>query len=457
MLMQCDKNADSSLQTCKKCINSNKENSCQPLWGEVLNPLRSAISEKRLAECTGTCTDCKERQICSNLVLYDVSFMDVLQDMENKANKHSVTRIVLTGGPCAGKSTGISKIEQILTNRGYKVFVLEEIASLLINSGAAPWVIGNREFQKAVVRMYLERDKIYDDIIKEETKPTVILYDRGLMDSMAYIDKISFLEILEELGVTLSDIRDRYNGVFNLVSAANGAPEFYTLENNKARSEGVELAVELDDKLQKAWTGHSHLRILPNVVNGKQIGFEEKIGNLLKEVFTLMGIPLPMEIERKFLIQYPNVEELSKRFGAVRVDIVQSYLESKDTRVERRVRQRGIDNGYSYYYTEKVNQSNISRPEREEKITQDEYLALLSEADTSLHQIRKQRYCFLYEGKYLELDIYPAWKDKAILEIELSSEDEEFKIPVEFIKVIKEVTEDDRYKNNSLAKSFDID
>ena len=41
----------------------------------------------------------------------------------------SVINLVLTGGPCAGKSTGLSRIEQELTNRGYKVYVVAETAT----------------------------------------------------------------------------------------------------------------------------------------------------------------------------------------------------------------------------------------------------------------------------------------------------------------------------------------
>ena len=47
--------------------------------------------------------------------------------------------------------------------------------------------------------------------------------------------------------------------------------------------------------------------------------------------------------------------------------------------------------------------------------------------------------------------MYPFWKDRAILEIELADEDEKIDFP-EFIKVIKEVTDDERYKNASLAQ-----
>lgn len=60
-----------------------------------------------------------------------------------------------------------------------------------------------------------------------------------------------------------------------------------------------------------------------------------------------------------------------------------------------------------------------------------------------------------YEGKYFELDIYPFWNDKAILEIELSSIDEQFSIP-ETIKIIKEVTDDDSYKNSGLAEMNNV-
>ena len=56
----------------------------------------------------------------------------------------------------------------------------------------------------------------------------------------------------------------------------------------------------------------------------------------------------------------------------------------------------------------------------------------------------------MYSGQLFELDIYPFWNDRATLEIELSDENENFELPP-FIEVIKEVTDDDRYKNRSLS------
>lgn len=86
----------------------------------------------------------------------------------------------------------------------------------------------------------------------------------------------------------------------------------------------------------------------------------------------------------------------------------------------------------------------------EKRLSQAEYLALLMEADTSKRQIRKTRYCLTYEGQYFEIDVYPFWNDKAIAEIELSDENAGIIFP-EQIKVIKEVTNDESFKNASLA------
>lgn len=93
---------------------------------------------------------------------------------------------------------------------------------------------------------------------------------------------------------------------------------------------------------------------------------------------------------------------------------------------------------------------NTTRVEIEERLSQAEYLRLLMDADTSMHQIRKTRYCLTYKSQYFEIDIYPFWNDRAIVEIELLSEQEQIQIP-KFIKIIKEVTDDKSYKNLSLA------
>ena len=86
-------------------------------------------------------------------------------------------------------------------------------------------------------------------------------------------------------------------------------------------------------------------------------------------------------------------------------------------------------------------------------ISKDEYLKLLLSADTTKHQIRKDRYCLTYKNQYFEIDIFPFWKDKALLEIELNHENQPITFPKD-LKIIKEVTNEPAYKNASIASKI---
>ena len=69
----------------------------------------------------------------------------------------SITKIVITGGPCGGKSTAMSWIESNLSKQGYKVLFIPETASELILGGVAPWTVNtNYDFQKALVSLQIQ-------------------------------------------------------------------------------------------------------------------------------------------------------------------------------------------------------------------------------------------------------------------------------------------------------------
>ena len=133
------------------------------------------------------------------------------------------------------------------------------------------------------------------------------------------------------------------------------------------------------------------------------------------------------------------------------MEIIQTYLRSSTEGEEIRIRQRGADGNYIYSKTTKRRVSSLKRVEIECRLSQAEYLRLLFQADPSKRPIRKTRYCLTYENQYFEIDIYPFWQDKAIAEIELSDENATIVFPKQ-LKVIREVTDDDSYKNASLAR-----
>ena len=379
--------------------------------------------------------------------LYDVSLEDLL-NCKNERNI-KISKIVLTGGPCAGKTTALSWINNYFSKRGYRVIFIPETATELITNGVAPWTCGNNyEYQRCQLQLQKVKEQIYESAAKTmKDDKILIVCDRGVLDNKAYMKEADFKRVLRENNTNEVKERDSYDAVFHLVSAAKGKEEVYTLANNVARTESVEEAKILDDKIISAWTGHPHFRIIDNSTD-----FEVKLERLLKEIASFLGEPEPLEIERKYLIYYPDIKELENMPNCTKVDITQTYLKSNDD-TEKRIRARGINGDYLYYLTEKKKISNLKRIETERRLSQDEYLSLLMEADTKLHPIHKTRYCLSENNQYFEIDIYPDWDKQAIMEIELASEDEEIKIP-DFIRIIKEVTDCDEYKNYNMAKDL---
>lgn len=353
-----------------------------------------------------------------------------------------VYEIVITGGPCSGKTTCMCAVEQFLQEYGYKVIIVPETATEIILSGITPRDLPIDVFQSLIVDLSLEKEKIVKRATQEIDADIIILYDRGVLDCKAYISKENFEKILQDRGLTEIEIRDHYDAVLHLVTAASGAEEFYTLQNNSARFESLEEARVADIRTQNAWIGHPHLRVIDNSTS-----FEKKINRLCAEIISVLGLPIPIEIERKYLIEKPS-EEFLNQIGAVKQSIMQSYLHSDDLEVERRIRQRGYDGVFSYYYTEKTSISNLSRIETERKISEKEYLSLLLD---SKKIIRKDRYCFLFDNQYFELDIYPKLGNMAILEIELTNEKQTPVLP-QWVVLIKEVTDNVAYRNANLAE-----
>lgn len=191
-----------------------------------------------------------------------------------------------------------------------------------------------------------------------------------------------------------------------------------------------------EDELKK-WIGNEHLRISKN---------EE---DLFKEINFFLGIPKPIEIERKFLIERPSDEVLKNLDFCSFVDISQCYINKENERY--RVRKRGKDGEYIYIKTQKIKISEIRRIEIEERISKEEY----ENAIKGEKVLSKTRYLIVYQNKYFELDVFPFWKDKALLEIELKDEREEFSFP-QFVNVIEEVSNDKEYRNSIIAQKHGI-
>ena len=158
------------------------------------------------------------------------------------------------------------------------------------------------------------------------------------------------------------------------------------------------------------------------------------------------------EIERKYLIRYPDISTLLKQKGVEQWEIVQIYLTVSGPEETRRIRQVVCDGEIRYYKTFKRRLSDLTCVEEEGEIDQLEFIRLCREQAPGCKPLGKTRYRIPYAGHVLEFDIYPFWKDRAIMEIELEHEDEGAAIP-DYVHIIRDVSDDRAYKNRSLAEN----
>lgn len=346
-------------------------------------------------------------------------------------------KIVLTGGPCGGKSKAAKLLKTEIEKLGYNVILIEEAAHKLITDGVDRTSL--YRFQKQIALHQLELEHKAEQQCKNNTS-SVIICDRGLMDCKVYLDDNDFAKIKKELNLTNVQMRDRYDAVFHLDSTAGS--DFY--KKGIVRIESSQEANMLNKKSLYAWCGNPHYRFV-----SASASFDEKFNVLLSKVKHFLGIPKPLEIERKFLIKYPDVNALLN-LPCVKVEISQTYLCDGENKF--RLRKRGENGSYIYIRTHKRKINDLTYEEIEQQISEEEYNSQL-EIYNILGTISKERYCLMYNGTYFEIDIFPFWSKQAYLEVELESEDENFTIP-NCIEIIEEVTYNQEYKNSSLCKKI---
>ncbi len=363
----------------------------------------------------------------------------------------NITRIVLTGGPCAGKTTALTKIVEHFTSLGYQVFTLPEVPTMFTAAGMN-YLTTNKGFfyqgEKATLEIQMALEDKFYRMAQECNQPCIIVCDRGTMDISAYMEPEMWEELTRAVGTTSAELRERYDAVLHLVSAADGAEQYYTTANNAQRyeqmsEEGLRIARTLDKKVIKAWTGHSHLRVINN-----HDDFNAKMKRVLKEIGGVLGLPQPIELERKYIVKI--IDQLPT--DTIENDIIQTYLRTNDADSEVRLRKRGWQGRYVYVHTTKKKISDTEVLVTERQINNSLYEMMLGLADPELHAIVKHRSSFIWQGQYIEVDTYRgALTGLVILETKGIEEGEPVKLPP-CIEVVKDITGDTAYYNHNLAR-----
>ena len=360
-----------------------------------------------------------------------------------------IKRIVLTGGPCAGKTTALVRIIEHFSNLGFKVFTVPEVPTMY-SQGGWSYLTPNYDLyyegELAILRTQLALENSFMRLAETCTKPTFVVCDRGTLDISAYIAPEMWQDLCEKCGTSTNDLRQRYDAVLHLVSAADGAEQYYTVATNanryeQANEEGLQLARDLDKKVNRAWTGHPHLRVINN-----HDDFDAKINRVLKEISNVLGIPQPIEDERTYLVEI--VGDLPE---CVESEITQTYLVA-DPGCEVRLRRRAWRGGetVNVHKTKKrISAGEVLETERQ--VSNALYESLLQQADPYRATIRKTRRSFIWRGQYFEIDTFhQPVSNLVILETKGVANEESVNFPP-FLRIVKDITGNREYNNYNIA------
>lgn len=384
-------------------------------------------------------------------------------------SKKYFTEIVLTGGPCGGKSTALANLKSMFEGQGYKVLVSSEVASDIIGSGAHPRQVPSYSFQRVMVQSMLAKEEnmrllAYEYFQKGNEKPVIIFYDRGIPDNSTYCDQKTWETILTELGLTSENLNHRYDGVIDIVTTARGAKEVYEKQksNNPARYETPEEACESEDRIQQAYAGCNNFISIPNTKGG----WQEKVNGVINAARTIVGLGPVLSINKRMVVSKPeNIEEFVKKYKCVVQEIEQRYLASETTNKEHRIRKIGRPGDWAYFETEKEVMPNGQISTIQRVIDKETYSRLSKlKGDPSRDVIKKKRYSFVFNGLQYNLDIfdteYPQFIEKAVLGLKGQEKDKKVPkevIPKELQKGIKDISKNPFFEYQLASSNHTMD
>ncbi|KAH9397420.1 hypothetical protein TYRP_003735 [Tyrophagus putrescentiae] len=376
----------------------------------------------------------------------------------NNPNEHIVYRLVLTGGPCSGKTTGQARLSTFFENLGWKY--------------SSPTVGGIRfpdmtqeegeKFQENLIKVMIAMERTFFTLASTCKQNCIVICDRGIMDATAYMSKESWEKVLKGNGWNAVELRDnRYNQVVHLVTSASGAEAYYNCEDNPCRTEGLEQARELDRRTAEAWVGHPYIDVMDNSTD-----FDTKMRRMISAVCRRIGLQAGDRLKSasrkiKFLVRTPLPPESA--FPSYQdFDVVHDYLITANPKIQSRLRKRGQSGNWSYQHT--VRRSAGSGGDRDgssqlvelrRQISHRDYVTMLAQRSNNHHTVYKVRRCFLWQQTYFQLDIYRQPCNSrcvglVILETYTTLSAEELSLPP-FLGIVREVTHDTEFSMYNLS------
>lgn len=160
---------------------------------------------------------------------------------------HSCKRVVITGGPGAGKTAVLEIARKSFCEH---ISILPEAASILFGGGFLRHdsLPSKQAAQRAIFHVQRELEQMVED----EKKSAIALCDRGTIDGLAYwpVEEDLFWK---QVGSTKANELKRYTAVIHLRTPA--LEQGYNYQN-PVRIESAQMAAEIDNRIVEVWKEH---------------------------------------------------------------------------------------------------------------------------------------------------------------------------------------------------------
>ncbi len=330
-----------------------------------------------------------------------------------------IHRIVLTGGPCGGKSTALERISERMTDMGFDVYRVPEAATIVLGGGAQLHRMSPGQaagFQAQLLHVILTLEDAFQAIALGTGRPSILLcYDRnahdgrrGLPFARSLVGAARRTQFLHRAAARPALRRGD--------SSRDGSRRRRTVLHDRQQCGAQRIAREGPRArpacAQRLGRPSDAARVIDNATD-----FAGKIDRVIAAVSAAVGVPPPGAVKRQFRIrkspppsEFPTHSEL--------FDIEQTELAATDGTAAH-IRRRGQNGAYLYTHTVIREQPDGTRVESERQIGGREYAGLLAQADSALRPIRKKRRVFVWANRYFELDMYiEPWAGLEVLHVE---------------------------------------
>lgn len=317
----------------------------------------------------------------------------------------NLKKIVLTGGPCAGKTTALKSIQEYLESKNIPVITVPESATELILNGIVPNLVSVYNFQKLVIKKQVSKEEIaetYAKLFAKDKPMCVIIYDRGIMDNKAYVEnQEEFDDLLKKFELNEIDVLDNYDLILNLLSTATCKPEAYNFEN-KARTEKIEASKELDKRTSNAWIHHRNIETLSS-----DIPLEDEIGIIIQIIDSYLNNNQIKKIN-KYLLDDNSDISIYNKTNSEKLNIT-NYTIHYDNNYNYVLTKREYKNNSSFLYRVYKEEDNFITILEDRKITKEKFNEILNKNSIKKEE-NFEEINFLYDNLKYKICIFENYK-----------------------------------------------